>query len=242
VKATAVSVVRLLKFPRRNQPKLDMDKQTFLKGSHFTDFALEADNVQDATVQILARLDLLYGAFQPGKDFITHVYLPMTEATLDKPTEFAFQPCDDAKHTKHTFAAHMDSMLRSCAYTIEADRAEAAGSQQTAWRHIANAQYYLGLLWGSLMLEPALASFVTSRAKAGSKKRNEKYEPLRKLARALAGQGTYPSKRQAVLAIKDQIVAESQKGENPVNLVPDNAERTITSWLSDMQFASKRTK
>lgn len=237
-----MNVARLLKFPSRNQSGLEMDKQNFLKGSRFTDLALQTDAVQDAILEVLARLDLIYGAFQPGKDFVTHVYLPMTEATLNEPAEFTFQACADAKHTNHTFAAHMDYMLRSCAYAIEASRAADAGSHQTAWRHIANAQYYLGLLWGSLMLEPALAGFVTSRAKRAGAKRGDKYANLKNKALELAAKGKdgkpFPSRRQAAKAITPEVWELEKTLKTGIS--EENLYNQIyMRWLADMEFGPK---
>jgi hypothetical protein len=89
-----------------------------------------------------------------------------------------------------------------------------------------------------LVLEPVLAHANTERGKAGSTKRDAKFEPLRKLARELASKKRYPSKRNAALSIKDEILAAAKVHE--ITLSAMQAERTITGWLDGMSFGSKQ--
>ncbi len=75
-------------------------------------------------------------------------------------------------------------------------------------------------------------------ARAGAKGRDSKYQPMRDFARAEALKRNFPSRRNAALTLKPNILEMSKK--LGVNLSEQQAEKTITGWLSDIPFASKR--
>lgn len=209
---------------------------TPLKTAPFGAFKLHAAAVEDASTQVLARLATLYTLLQPEKSFTEDICRPLITSTPDNPARLTYQTFEDARHTNYTFGALIQTLCTSCAYALHASAAEEMGENTEAWSHLANAQYYLGLLEGMLIVEPALTHILVSQGKAGGNKRSQKLEPLKQRARELAGQRPYKSKRQAALAIKDEIVAMSKRDDIRVNLSPDRAEKTITEWLKGMTF------
>lgn len=136
---------------------------------------------------------------------------------------------------KITPRTHDDLIGLACAYTVAAKRAK---DRDKAWECLCQAQYWYGVSSATVVLPDAIERAHATKASSGASKRDEKYEPLRQLARELAAFGKYPSKRNAALSIKDRILAESRK--HNVNLSDAQAERTITKWLDGMTFARKQ--
>lgn len=201
-------------------------------------FMLQSTSIDEAHSQIIDRLCFLYSLLQPEKSFAEDVLKPLATATPENPATLTFQTFEDAAHTNHTFGAYLRFLFSSCAFAIHASIADEIGNHNEAWSYIANAHYQLGLLEGLLLLEPSLAYVISARSTSGAKKRAEKFDPLRELARELATKKYYPSKRQAALGIKAEILAEAQKAGIPLSEM--QAERTISGWLDGMTFGSKR--
>lgn len=130
---------------------------------------------------------------------------------------------------------HEELIGIACAYAVAAKR---ASDRDKAWTYLCQAQYWYGVSSATIVLPDAIEKAHATKASAGASNRDKKYEPLRQLARELAASGKYPSKRNAALSIKDQILAESRK--HNVNLSDAQAERTITKWLDGMTFARKQ--
>lgn len=175
---------------------------------------------------------------QPEKtttDFHELLLKPIADSTDGHPPNLTIQVYSE--HSKYTYAEFMIWLIRSCTHAVKAHVADEAGLQAKAWSHTANAQYHLGLLEGTLILEPALEHIISARSTSGAKKRNEKYEPVRELARELAVKKYYPSKRQAALGIKKEILEKAK--EHGLVMSEFQAERTITGWLDGMTFTSK---
>lgn len=209
------------------------------KRSQIGSFAINTALVDDASTEIMARLGNGYCLLQPDKtidDFAQEVLMPLAASTLDHPGNIEFMY--SRAHSQHTYSALMRFLLTACAYCIEADKADEAADQAAAWRNIANAMYYLGLFEGAIIVEPALAHIISDRSAAGAKGRDEKYDTLRALAKNLAQEKPFKSKRQAALSIKDEILAEAKAEGIPLSEM--QAERTITGWLKDIPFGSKR--
>jgi len=203
------------------------------------EFAINTESVDHASTQILERLGTQYCLLQPDKtidDFAEEVLMPLAASTLDHPAKI--EVTYSRAHSQHTDGALMRFLLAACAYIIEADKADEAADQTAAWRHIGNAMYYLGLLEGAIIVEPALEYIISSRSAKGAQGRTKKYTLLREHARKLAAERSFQSKRQAALGIKDEILAKARA--DGIALSEMQAERTITSWLEDMSFGSKR--
>ncbi|WP_179401219.1 hypothetical protein [Burkholderia guangdongensis] len=193
------------------------------------------DVAADAIIKALFRLYIVMNPDKSAEDFESEILVPIAQSSAQSPARIEVPAFKN--HTQHSFVIYMRAICHACAHVIDAGNASEEGHESVGWSHIANAQYLLGFAEGVFALEPALAGVISARSKSGSTERNAKYEPLRRLARELAASGNYPSKRNAALSIKVQILRESQA--QGVNLSEAQAERTITKWLDGMTFARK---
>ncbi|WP_186224491.1 hypothetical protein [Burkholderia gladioli] len=130
---------------------------------------------------------------------------------------------------------HEGPISIACAYAVAAKR---ASDRDRAWTYLCQAQYWYGVSSATIVLPDAVERAHMTKASNGASKRNEKYEPLRLLARELAASGKYQSKRNAALSIRELILSKAK--DLKVNLSEDQAERTITKWLDGMTFARKQ--
>lgn len=197
------------------------------------------DSIEAAAASIITALFRLYIVMNPDKsanDFANEVLIPIAQSSVENPAQIEVHTFEN--HSRQSFMIYMRKICLACAYVQAAQDAHSEGRESAGWSHIANAHYLLGLAEGIFALEPALAGVISARSKSGSTERNAKYEPLRQLARKLAAAGKYPSKRNAALSIKAQVLTESQA--QGVNLSEAQAERTITGWLEGMTFTRKR--
>lgn len=203
------------------------------------EFSFEANSIEEATDEIFKRLTRLYGVLQPDKsasDFFDEILTPIYKSTPENPASISLTIYDN--HSQHTYRGFLRLILTTCRYCIEAETADDTGLQVRAWRLIGDAMYQLGLLEGTIVLEPALGQIISSRSAAGAQGRTEKYNSLRGLAKKLAQEKPFKSKRQAALSIKDEVLAKARV--DGILLSEMQAERTITGWLKDMPFGSKR--
>lgn len=203
------------------------------------EFNLRTETVEEASNDITERLALRYCLLQPEKsptDFIEEILKPLYNGKQDAPTTLELKIYAD--HSQQTYQLLMKQLITACVHCINAEVADEAGKHMEAWRHLSNAMYNVGMLEGTIIVEPAVAHIISSRSTSGARRRDEKYSPLRELARELASKKAHTSKRQAAFAVKDQVLAEAKR--LGVELSEMQAERTITSWLAGMSFASKR--
>lgn len=78
-------------------------------------------------------------------------------------------------------------------------------------------------------------------AKKGAKAKDEKLEPVRRFALKLASCGNYPSRRQAVFAIKADVLDYARTLDG-VSLSEQQAEKTIDGWLKDLGYTPSTSK
>ena len=78
---------------------------------------------------------------------------------------------------------------------------------------------------------------VRELAASGGNAKNNAYAPLRDMARRLAAEGKYSSRRNAALSIAETILQTAP--QYGLRLSEQQAERTITGWLKGMVFTSK---
>lgn len=78
-------------------------------------------------------------------------------------------------------------------------------------------------------------------ARRGAKAKDEKLEPVRQFAFKLANDGNYPSRRQAVFAIKVDVLDYARTLDG-VSLSEQQAEKTIDGWLKDLGYAPSASK
>lgn len=207
-------------------------------GNSFPEFD-SIDVAFDQILEALMRAYHLLGQGGPERNFSAQILQPLMEKVQtrkDDPLKIHLPHLPSGIDNARIPA--IKTIVRSTAYALCAQLAEDEGQHALAWSYMGNAQYCLGFVEGLLVLEPALGYVIAERSKSGAQKRDAKFAPLRQLARDLTARKTYPSKRQAALGIKDEILAVA-KAQN-ISLSEMQAERTITGWLEGMSFGSKR--
>lgn len=78
------------------------------------------------------------------------------------------------------------------------------------------------------------------KAKKAKAAQDAKWEPIRQYAIGLANEGNYPSRRQAVLAIKDRVIEHAKT--IGVSMKAQQAETTVDGWLKDLGYAPSASK
>jgi hypothetical protein len=78
------------------------------------------------------------------------------------------------------------------------------------------------------------------KAKKAKAAQAAKWEPIRQYAIGLANEGNYPSRRQAVLAIKDRVIEYAKT--LGVSMKAQQAETTIAGWLKDLGYTPSASK
>ncbi|MFY3094006.1 hypothetical protein ACOTHT_20050 [Achromobacter xylosoxidans] len=118
------------------------------------------------------------------------------------------------------------------AFALRAQRHLTNQDHTQAWIDVSSSQYWVGVIAGSQLAIGAGKLALSERSKKGSDARTAKYQFLKDRARELVEAGNFASKRRAALSMEKEIVELARsKG---VFLSPDQAERTITKWLTEM--------
>ncbi|KAJ3473181.1 hypothetical protein NLI96_g13098 [Meripilus lineatus] len=131
-----------------------------------------------------------------------------------------------------------DDMRLTCAWAVSGRQLFDENVRSKGWQHLCRAYDHLGQARLRARVPTLFENVISNRGQAGAKKRDAKFVPLRNLARELAAKKNYPSKRNAALSIKDEVLASAKDHE--INLSADQAERTITRWLDGMLFGRKQ--
>ena len=181
-------------------------------------------------------------------DFIEEFFTPLwNEANLDMDdlfkelTEIESMKDWDGEPFAPGFKAAITQMATAriaCGFAVKTMKARK--NSKTAWAYACEASRWLGILQGSISgrsMEGEIATRIF--ATAGATGRDAIFKPLRALAKKLAANGSYPSKRQAAKKIAPEVIKLSK--ELNINLSEDQAELTIQRWLKGMTFAGKRT-
>lgn len=137
-------------------------------------------------------------------------------------------------------------ILISCAYLLHAAQSWTDVDQEWKWAHLVDANYWCGIAMMQLQSDngsPDYERLVRKEIAAkGAQARDKKYAPLRELALKLAKEKRpkvhgWPSRRQAVIAVKNEVLDEARKRNMPLS--EDNAFVTIDGWLAKMPEAEE---
>jgi hypothetical protein len=135
-----------------------------------------------------------------------------------------------------------DDMRLTCAWAVSGRQLFEDGAPHEGWQHLCRAHDHLGQARLRARVPTLLVNALSKRGRTGATGRDAMFEPLRKLARELGsskpGGKPYPSKRNAALSIKDEVLAKAHG--LGIELSANQAERTITGWLDGMSFGSKQ--
>jgi hypothetical protein len=138
------------------------------------------------------------------------------------------------------------AMTVACAYCVDVSRLLAQGERELAWWSMSEARYWCGVTLSSRGIEAARMTTITATisgtgrksANAGVARRlSATKEEAFRLARECRPQEKgWKSRRQAMLAIKDRVVAFSGH-EGRQQITKTGAEKTIYGWLAEMPDA-----
>lgn len=130
------------------------------------------------------------------------------------------------------------TMVLSSVYCCEVIKEFELKKDNDAWSLACDAKYWLGIALGMDSMISQIANGSKNLARQGGKARNARFDPMRDLAIKLAMENKFPSKRNAAKNIAPHVLKLSEELE--VRLSPDQVQTTITGWLKDITFTSKR--
>lgn len=130
------------------------------------------------------------------------------------------------------------TMVLSSVYCCEAIKEFELKKDHEAWSLACDAKYWLGIALGMDSLMSQVTDVPKNLARQGGQARNARFDLMRNLAIKLAMENKFPSKRNAAKNIAPHVLKLSEELE--VRLSPDQVQTTITGWLKDIRFTSKR--
>lgn len=142
---------------------------------------------------------------------------------------------DEIKIGRRRIQAAIDVALYFC---FHANKAHLTGKFEKAWYLAAEASRWQGMAAGTEHAFHVRRNAVKNLAGSGGRGRSDKFEPLRAFAIEAVTQKKYPSKRNAALSIKADVL-NLAKTIN-VSLSDQQAEKTICGWIDGMTFAGRR--
>lgn len=123
-------------------------------------------------------------------------------------------------------------MLITCAYGVQAMKAELDGSHDIAWAFVADASYWLG---GLMVAEKAQETpndnlgHLFSELGKGGVARHEPNMRLKEFLYSIYEEGKYVSANKAAHELKDQVLEHGRKIGAVLTI--ENAQRTIAEWI-----------
>jgi len=136
---------------------------------------------------------------------------------------------------RHRILVTVDVSLYFC---FLANEAFVARKSDEAWFFATEASKWCGIATGTAFAFHVLLNSARTHAASGGRGRSDSYEPLRQFALEAVKKRIYPSRRNAALRIKPEVLKLA--AELRIPLSEQQAERTITGWLQDVPFASTR--
>ncbi|MBC3809277.1 hypothetical protein H8K52_18210 [Undibacterium seohonense] len=134
------------------------------------------------------------------------------------------------------------SMMTSCAYLFDAERAKGAGDMDKAWKFMAEARYWNGVMIGADKYNNAfsIAEFTIkeTNAKSGAEARAKKYLPLKHEAYRLIeacrpNNSAWKSVSHARTVIKKKLFEFAKLNKYP-ELSDQQFVRTFATWVRQM--------
>lgn len=130
------------------------------------------------------------------------------------------------------------SINMSLYYCFVANLAYAKGRIDKAWFYSTQASKWQGIASGSEHAFYVRRSVAQDIARSGGLGRRDRYEPLKQFSFEAVQKRKYPSRRNAALSIKPDVLKLA--AELGIAMSEQQAEKTITGWLKDIPFASRK--
>ncbi|MFY2643004.1 hypothetical protein ACOTDF_15710 [Achromobacter insuavis] len=193
--------------------------------------------IQNFSESLLSRLSEIFVAYGGSSSSFNSLVTPLRNDPDLNP-----QQLHDRLHREDvTQSLSLRDLFEvGAAFALRAQRHLTNQDHTLAWIDISSSQYWVGVIAGTQLAVGAGELALSERSRKGSVARTAKYQFLKDRARELVEAGNYKSRRNAALSIKDDLIklARSQG----VGLSADQAERTITKWLTDMKLPLRTKK
>lgn len=196
-----------------------------------------------------------YVALKPGKtllDFVTDIcsaILERDDDSVDHPLDLIkllLQSDDPSVPLEQAQADPIVPLILSATYLLRALRAEKQGQHEIGWNYLVDATYFCGLAQGGRHVDLVYAEAATetssARGKAGADQRyGNAYDSVvqyaQRLARERRPKSGWPSRNEAVKAIREDVRKFSEKTWK--RLTEQQAPITIHGWLKKMPAAAE---
>lgn len=204
--------------------------------------------INEVRVQTLGELAHYHWQLVPDKGqdgFAAEFFRPMSADTSINGEQFRAEFVKLA-HSATPVDLRFAAMTVACAYCVDVSRLLAQGERELAWWSMSEARYWCGVTLSSRGIEAARTTTITATiretgrkaANAGVARRLSatKEEAFRLARESRPQEKGWRSRRQAMLAIKDRVVAFSGQ-EGRQQITKTGAEKTIYGWLAEMPDA-----
>ena len=155
------------------------------------------------------------------------------------PENYAIEVCN--KTSKIDLDTRNNPLATSCVFLALAIQAALKNDHEVKWKYLAEARYWSGVYSAfsevPSVIHLAREDMKSDNARKGGKERAKaKYKDIKDKAYELVIKempiNKWPSRRQAVLRIKNDVLDYAKKVRNPLS--EDNAAVTIDGWLKNM--------
>lgn len=215
----------------------------------------------DRCDEIIGKLASCYASLM-GKnemDFISDIFsrVPANDSfAVEEPSEIVqllAQPSQQHIPRGRVIESPIAPIIVSSVFLCRAKTAYAARFEEQGWCYLADASYWCGVSQFEPAIEPAYQRTVAEVAKktnsnkgasggnAAAERRRSVIDYAYSLIRGADRDTLWPSVRQAALAIRTKVL-ERASATPGANMSHDQAERTISGWLSKMPDRDKYIK
>jgi hypothetical protein len=198
------------------------------------------NSIESTFEEMVSRFTVIYQMLQPDAplDIVSNgIIVPLLERAAGENAKVVDIEIYKDFHAA-TYKLYFMHLFQGCEKAVSAVKAELEGAIAEAWQSMGAAQYHLGFLEASYIVEPIVEGVFASRAKAGAAARSATFEPLREFARKLAEEGRFQSKHQAATSIEAAVIVEADRLGLQVGT--GTLWRRITTWLDGMTFSPRQ--
>lgn len=175
----------------------------------------------------------------PEGQFMDSFISPMLEENVDGDfLENDYRNATAAEGPEEKIPFSFAAILISCAYAMQAVKAEKSGQTNVAWSYAADARRWAGLSLGDRVGAERVKAERSRFGKSGGTARSDTFVPARERARELALQKNYKSRKNAIEQIAPQVWEYAR--QNNIILSENQLPKTMEKWLEGIPFGSKR--
>jgi hypothetical protein len=199
------------------------------------------NSIESTFEEVVSRFTVIYQMLQPDAppDIVSNgIIVPLLERAANEKAKLVDIEIYKDFHTA-TYKLYFMQLFQGCEKAVAAVKAELEGNIAEAWQSMGAAQYHLGFLEASYLVEPIVAGVFAFRGKAGAAGRSAKYEPLRQFARERAQEGNFQSRHDAAHKPEAEVIQKAKELEIEIN-GKATLWRRIDGWLKDITFSPRQ--